>query len=210
MATVTSPSSPDTSPQFPLTIPVLPPSSSTPILLPTQVPLLTTPSINHKAEQQRKLRHIRGLLCRNISLSPQSRARSSTLDDDELKTSWQSPSKQLLAEEVKPSMSSSDLKEMARRPAKVMRRRSTRVYHLGALEDSISRQQRWEKVVETRLVDLFFTLHRTRQGYPPLQPLLCAVLTVDDPLYISEQVFETMVLPFYFYGLMGEPEFRGV
>ena len=71
-------------------------------------------------------------------------------------------------------MSSSDLKEMARRPAKVMRRRSTRVYHLGALEDSISRQQRWEKVVETRLVDLFFTLHRGRQGYPSYNP--CYVL----------------------------------
>jgi hypothetical protein len=87
-------------------------------------------------------------------------------------------------------MSSSDLKEMAKRPGKV-RRRSTRIYHLGALEDSISRQQRWEKVVETRLVDLFFTLHRTRKGTPILSSVI--ELTVDDPLYISEQVFETMV-----------------
>ena len=65
------------------------------------------------------------------------------------------------------SMSSSDLKDMMKRPTKVMRRRSTRVYHLGASEDTVFRQKRWEKVVETRLVDIFFTIHRNRTGTPP-------------------------------------------
>jgi hypothetical protein len=85
-------------------------------------------------------------------------------------------------------MSSSDLKDMAKqqqqqqqqpqRPTKAMRRRSTRVYHLGALEDSVVRQKRWEEIVESRLVDVFFSVHSSRRG---------------DPLYISEQLFETMV-----------------
>ena len=111
------------------------------------------------------MRHIRGLLCRNVVLQPTTRPRSTTQDDDTLRTSWQSPSK-LLSQPNGPhtSMSSGDLKEMAKRPVKGMRRRSTRVYHLGALEDSIRRQKKWEKVVETRLVDVFFTIHRNRQG----------------------------------------------
>jgi hypothetical protein len=104
-------------------------------------------------------------VCRNVALHGTGRARSSTQDDDTLRTSWQSPSK-LLEEPAGPhhSLSSSDLKDMKKRPAKVMRRRSTRVYHLGALEDSVCRQKRWEKVVDGKLVDLFFTLHRTTKG----------------------------------------------
>ena len=62
-------------------------------------------------------------------------------------------------------MSSGDLTDMAKQPA-TRRRRSTRVYHVGALEDSVSRQKRWENVIGSRLVDLFFTIHRNRQGTP--------------------------------------------
>jgi len=117
---------------------------------------------------QRKIRHIRGLVCRNIALNPPTRERSSTQDDDTLQTSWQSPSKFLVqVDGPHQSLSSSDLKDMMKRPAKVMRRRSTKVYHLGALEDSVCRQKRWEKVVAGKLVDLFFTLHRTAKGFPP-------------------------------------------
>jgi len=61
-------------------------------------------------------------------------------------------------------MSSGDLKDLVKRPKASLRRRSTRVYHLGALEDSVYRQKRWEKVVETKLVDLFFTIHPNRRG----------------------------------------------
>jgi hypothetical protein len=63
-------------------------------------------------------------------------------------------------------MSSNDLKDMVKRPKQMMRRRSTRVYHLGALEDSICRQKRWEKVVDEKLVDLFFTIHVNKRGIP--------------------------------------------
>lgn len=62
-------------------------------------------------------------------------------------------------------MSSGDLTDMVKRPA-ARRRRSTRVYHVGALEDSVSRQKRWENVIGSRLVDLFFTIHPNRQGTP--------------------------------------------
>lgn len=71
-----------------------------------------------------------------------------------------------------------------------MRRRSTRVYHLGAFEDSICRQKRWERVIDSRLEDLFFTIHCNRQCILSED----ANSKVDDVLYISEQVFETMVL----------------
>jgi hypothetical protein len=74
-------------------------------------------------------------------------------------------------------MSSSNLTEMTKRP-KGVRRRSTRVYHLGAMEDSVSRQKKWEEVVQRRLVDVWFSIHAGRE---------------DEPLYISEQVLETMV-----------------
>lgn len=106
------------------------------------------------------------MLCRNIALTPPTRHRSSTQDDDTLRTSWQSPTKMLNQPIDGPhtSMSSTDLEGMRKRPATTLRRRSTRVYHLGALEDSVSRQKRWERVVDTRLLDVFFTIHRARQG----------------------------------------------
>ena len=85
-------------------------------------------------------------------------------------------------------MSSSDLQHMAKRPTKVLRRRSTRIYPLGALEDTVFRQKQWEKVVETKLIDIFFTIHRNRTGMPR-----CFHIDVDEPLYISEQLFQTMV-----------------
>jgi hypothetical protein len=154
--------SPESSPELSQIIPFKSPSSTDrPILLPSQVPT------SFPTYHQRKIRHIRGLVCRNIALNAPSRARSSTQDDDTLRTSWQSPSK-LLVQPDGPhqSLSSSDLKDMMKRPAKVMRRRSTRVYHLGALEDSVCRQKRWEKVVAGKLVDLFFTLHATAKGFP--------------------------------------------
>lgn len=157
--------SPETSPELSQIIPFKSPSSTDrPILLPTQVP----PPPHSQLTIQRKIRHIRGLVCRNIALNPPTRARSSTQDDDTLQTSWQSPSKFLVQVDDGPhqSLSSSDLKDMMKRPAKVMRRRSTKVYHLGALEDSVCRQKRWEKVVAGKLVDLFFTLHRTAKGNP--------------------------------------------
>ena len=138
------------------------PSSDRPVLLPTQVQHGMMGS-----DRQRKLRHVRGVLCRNISLRPPARPRSSTQDDDELQTSWQSPSKlrgRLQANGPHTSMSSSDLKEMVKRPMKTPRRRSSRVHQLGALEDSVYRQKRWEKVIETRLVDVFFTVHANRKG----------------------------------------------
>ena len=168
MATLDS-SSPQTSPERPQTVPFKPPASTDkPILLPTQVPNPNSPKIK---AMQRKLRHIRGLLCRNVSLQPPVRARSSTQDDDTLRTSWQSPSK-LLTQENGPhtSMSSSDLKDMMKRPTKTMRRRSTRIYQLGTLEDTVYRQKRWQQVVETRLIDIFFTIHRNRTGTHPLVP----------------------------------------
>lgn len=104
------------------------------------------------------------MCCRNISLKPQTRPRSSTQDDDTLRTSWQSPSK-LLSQVDGPhtSMSSSDLKDMAKRP-KTIRRRATRAYHLGAVEDSISNQKKWEQIVDQRLIDVFFTIHLEGQG----------------------------------------------
>jgi hypothetical protein len=98
-------------------------------------------------------------------MHPPTRARSSTQDDDTLRTSWQSPSKLLVQpDEPHTSMSSSDLTDMMKRPRKTARRRSTLIYHLGPLEDSVLRQKKWEKIVETRLVDLFFTIHRNRRG----------------------------------------------
>lgn len=85
-------------------------------------------------------------------------------------------------------MSSSDLQDMMKRPTKALRRRSTRVFPLGALEDTVFRQKRWEKVVETKLVDIFFTIHRNRTGTP-----YYFHVDIDEPLYISEQLFQTMV-----------------
>lgn len=158
------PSSPNASPEIPIAIPVsIPTSADRPILLPTQVHHLDPRAI---LTWQRKLRHIRGVICRNIALHPPSRPRSSTQDDDTLRTSWQSPSKLLGEQPDGPhaSMSSGDLKDLMKRPKTTLRRRSTRIYHLGALEDSVYRQKRWEKVVETRLADLFFTIHPNTRG----------------------------------------------
>ena len=81
------------------------------------------------------------------------------------------------------------MKDAAKRPAKVLRRRSTRVYHLGAFEDSICRQKRWERVIGGRLEDLFFTIHGNREDMRVQEPNH----KTDDLLYISEQVMETMV-----------------
>lgn len=43
--------------------------------------------------------------------------------------------------------------------------------------------------MDTKLVDLFFTIHANRRG----TLLFECLIDLDDPLYISEQVFETMV-----------------
>jgi len=87
------------------------------------------------------------------------------------------------------SLSSTNLEGMRKRPAANLRRRSTRAYQVGALEDTVSRQKRWESVVEKNLVDVFFTIHRNHDGTLSMT----WTLIVDDPLYISEQIFETMV-----------------
>jgi hypothetical protein len=70
------------------------------------------------------------------------------------------------------------------------RRRSTRIYRLGALEDSVVRQTRWEKVVRTQFVDSYFTIQTTLDGSPVGEEV-----DLDEPLYISECVPESMVPP---------------
>ncbi|KAH8148457.1 uncharacterized protein LAJ45_07559 [Morchella importuna] len=122
----------------------------------------------------RKLRHLNGIVVRNLTTSTTpSRPRGTSTDDDFLAGAWRTASKTLTATQqdesessLHHSKSSSDL--ASGRPHS--RRRSTR-----GLDGIVQKQKRLEDV---RMSDVFFSLHIAELG--------------DDPIYISEVIHKSM------------------
>ncbi len=106
----------------------------------------------------RKIRHLRGLALRNLTFT---RPRGRTIDDAALN---KSPAK-LEALRNTPHLHHALSSEDLRPPG--ARRRSTNL----ANADPVTRQKKFEDVLDSRLADAFFTLH---------------VQGEDEPIYISE------------------------
>lgn len=111
-------------------------------------------------EEGRKLRHLNGIVVRNLTTSTTpSRLRGTSTDDDFLAGAWRTASKTLAATQqdesessLHHSKSSSDL--ASERPHS--RRRSTR-----GLDGIVQKQKRLEDV---RMSDVFFSLHIAELG----------------------------------------------
>jgi hypothetical protein len=118
--------------------------------------------------QNRKLRHLRGISVRNLTLT---RAPSSTTDDAAL---TKTPAKTVSRQESElQHAQSSDAINIKIRPSKP-RRRST----IWAGQSTGYRQKKLEDVIDNGMSDSFFSLHC--EG-------------IDEPLYISELVKKAMV-----------------
>ena len=124
--------------------------------------------------QNRKLRHLRGVYLRNLTLS---RPRGRTIDDAALNKTPQKL-EALREPQLHHAQSSGDL-----RPPK-LRRRST--VWSGASPGF--RQKKLEDVIDSRMADTFFSLHCEGQ---------------EDPIYISEVVEKAMNPTFRFFDLSG-------
>ncbi|RFU29470.1 hypothetical protein B7463_g6880, partial [Scytalidium lignicola] len=124
--------------------------------------------------QNRRLRHLQGVYIRNITLS---RPRGKTIDDAGLNKSPQKL-EALREPQLQHSHSSTDLR--SRPPG--ARRQST--HWVGASPDY--RQKKLEDVIDSRMVDTFFSLHVEGQ---------------EQPVYISEVVNKAMNATFRFFDL---------
>jgi len=122
--------------------------------------------------QNRKIRHLRGIYLRNLTLT---RPRGQTIDDGALNISSQKL-EALRSPHLHHSHSSAEL-----RPSKPRRTSSN---WAGSTPDF--RQKKLEDVIESRMADSFFTLHCEGQ---------------DDPIYISEVVEKAMNPTYRFFDL---------
>ncbi|KAF3930526.1 hypothetical protein ABW19_dt0201885 [Dactylella cylindrospora] len=139
----------------------------------------------------RHLRHLRGIAIRNITYKP-AKGRRRSNDDENLTTTWRTPSKlastleenmlqhsksaidlSSLAAESSSAASSSkqphpdDISSEGGRPSLVRKRRSTRANSILAgtiFENSATRQRKLVDATLGRLVDSFFTLHHEAVG----------------------------------------------
>ncbi|CAG8952921.1 hypothetical protein HYFRA_00007635 [Hymenoscyphus fraxineus] len=125
--------------------------------------------------QNRKVRHLQGIYIRNLTVS---RPRGHTIDDAALN---KTPEKleTLREPQLHHAASSGDL----RRPAKERRTSSNWVGASPGL-----RQKKLEEVIDSRMMDTFFTIHCEGQ---------------EDPVYISEVVERAMNPNFRFFDLSG-------
>ncbi|KAK8113446.1 hypothetical protein PG984_013972 [Apiospora sp. TS-2023a] len=126
--------------------------------------------------QNRRLRHLHGIYLRNLTFE---RHPFTTTDDVEL--SRGSPNKLDAlknAPQLHHSASSSTLSERPPKP----RRRSTNL----ANKSPVTRQKQLELAIESRVADVFFSLH---------------VQGVDDPIYISEMGERSTNFDFSFFEL---------
>ncbi|CAG8257844.1 unnamed protein product [Penicillium salamii] len=129
----------------------------------------------------RRLRHLQGVSIRNLVVTPPAtRARGKTIDDDDIPNTLKSASKLLSQNEnhpLHPSKSFTDLKSQShankdsnanKEPAMRPRRRSTLFWNDP---NPRTRQVKLEDIVNSRMVDSFFSLHC--EG-------------IEEPVYISE------------------------
>lgn len=129
----------------------------------------------------RRLRHLQGISIRNLVVTPPpTRARTKTIDDDDIPNTLKTPSKILSQSDnhsLHPSRSFTDLKSHAsqhdntKEPAiRSSRRRSTLFWNDP---NPRTRQVKLEDITNSRMADTFFSLH-------------CEGL--NEPVYISETV----------------------
>ncbi|CAG8925535.1 unnamed protein product [Penicillium salamii] len=129
----------------------------------------------------RRLRHLQGISIRNLVVTPPAtRTRGKTIDDDDIPNTLKSASKLLSQNEnhpIHPSKSFTDLKSQShadkdsnanKEPAMRPRRRSTLFWNDP---NPRTRQVKLEDIVNSRMVDSFFSLHC--EG-------------IEEPVYISE------------------------
>ncbi|KAH8705320.1 UV radiation resistance protein and autophagy-related subunit 14-domain-containing protein [Talaromyces proteolyticus] len=151
----------------------------------------------------RKLRHLQGVSIRNLLITPPTRLRGKTIDDDDIPQSLITPTK-LIAQEENQSLAHSrsytDLKSSLSSDAPAVsgkgnkrnderikesrrRRRSTLAWSGGDME---SRQSKLEDISRSRLATTWFSIHCDG---------------IDDPVYISEVVENAMNPAFRFFDL---------
>ncbi|PWY77589.1 UV radiation resistance protein [Aspergillus eucalypticola CBS 122712] len=134
----------------------------------------------------RKLRHLQGVSVRNLVVSPPSRPRGKTIDDDNIPNSLHTPLKALAEDATKPlhhSRSFTDLKstpasssaeDRPRReqppPLRQWQRRNTLPWN-GP--NPRARQVKLEEITSSRMADTWFSIHCDG---------------VDEPVYVSEVV----------------------
>ncbi|CAG8051831.1 unnamed protein product [Penicillium olsonii] len=131
----------------------------------------------------RRLRHLQSISIRNLAVTPlATRARGKTIDDDDIPNTLKSASKILSQDgshHLHPSKSFTDLKSKShttkdnnanKEPAMRPRRRSTLFWNDP---NPRTRQVKLEDIVNTRMVDSFFSLHCDG---------------IEEPVYISEVV----------------------
>ncbi|KAJ4305922.1 hypothetical protein N0V90_001455 [Kalmusia sp. IMI 367209] len=156
----------------------------------------------------RKLRHLQGITIRNLTLAPTpSRLRGKTIDDEAIPSTLKSPTKTLALRESKGlahSRSSSDLKASEDAAMRNNRRlepqlpssRLTRPDMRGRLRrrstlewtgaNPLTWQKKLEDITDSRMADIFFTLHVHDQ---------------EEPIYISEVAERAMNPNFRFFDL---------
>lgn len=155
----------------------------------------------------RKLRHLKGLVLRNLDLSgSHDRPRRKTIDDDALPNSLKSPAKLLALREVRTlehSRSSADLRPidesaisdkiskadngMPKSPNGKLRPSMAKLRRRSTMEWAASphlRQKKLEDVSARRMADMFFAIH---------------VEGVEEAVYVSEIIEKTM-----------DPDFRHI
>ncbi|EAU33936.1 conserved hypothetical protein [Aspergillus terreus NIH2624] len=134
----------------------------------------------------RKLRHLQGISVRNLAVTPLSRARGKTIDDEDIPNSFQSPSK-LLANDANRSLQQSrsftnlkapgaagESRTRNEPPPPQKTRPQTRRNTLPWSDPNpLARQIKLEDILKGRMADTWFSLH-------------CEGIT--DPVYISEVV----------------------
>ncbi|KAF9893239.1 hypothetical protein FE257_011663 [Aspergillus nanangensis] len=131
----------------------------------------------------RKLRHLQGISVRNLVVTPLSRARGKTIDDEDIPNSLQSPSK-LLANDVNRSLQqsrsfnnlkssfASDESHSRREPPPLPRPPKNRRNTLPWSDPNPRRRQvKLEDIMRSRMADTWFSIHC--EG-------------ADAPVYISE------------------------
>ncbi|RAK96604.1 putative UV radiation resistance protein (UVRAG) [Aspergillus ibericus CBS 121593] len=131
----------------------------------------------------RKLRHLQGISVRNLVVSPPTRPRGKTIDDEDVPNSLHTPLKSLAEETDKPlhqSRSFTDLKSSAAGegrpgreqppPLRQWHRRNTLPWNAP---DPRTRQVKLEEITSSRMADTWFSIHCDG---------------VDEPVYVSEVV----------------------
>jgi len=118
--------------------------------------------------QNRKLRHLRGIFLRNLTLA---RPRGRTADDAALNKSPGKLEALREAPQLQHSHSSEALRPLA------SRRRST---NLGGATP-VTRQKKIEYTFDTKLADAFFSLHVDEEDEPIYTSEICPRATVRPP-----------------------------